>query len=170
MKKVIILFLFSTTIFAQNGISFAVHQDIKLGLGLDKQHMNDTPTLDIIVTANLEGKQFEYYYFAIQPLYERANLHESKFIRYGFNTIWNFNKLVVPKLTVGIGLGFSMIERDYSSCYRTYSATADIRYPIAKNLDLTLKNEWLQRPDLITPKLCYNLSFGLTFKPIHLFK
>lgn len=151
-------------LYSQDGISASILQDAKLGLGMDKLHKNDTPTLDLIINVNLDGKQFEWYYFSIQMLYERANLYDGYFSRYGVNTLWNFNQLIVRKLKIGAGIGLHMIERHNTGGLGSYSATIDVSYPITKNLSIISKNEWLRRPDLITPKLCYNLSFGLNYK------
>lgn len=149
---------------AQNGISVSVLNDIKLGLGLDKEHLNNSPTLDLIVKVNLEGKQYEYHYFAVQVLYERANLHDGYFNRYGVNAIWNLHSLVIPKLKLGFGVGLHMIERPCTGGIGTYSGTLEVSCPISKKWAITLNNEWLRRPDLITPKIGYNLALGLNYK------
>lgn len=169
MKKLlIILTLISFNLNAQDGISFSVLQDAKLGLGMDKKHLNTNPTLDLIVNMNWEGKQFEYYYFAIQTQFETANLHDGNFKRYSVHGIWNLNTLIVPKIKLGFGIGLGIIHRPLSGGLGSYSGTLDISYPIAKNWNVIAKNEWVRRPDLATPKLGYNLAFGLTYKPIHL--
>lgn len=169
MKKLIILLtLISINLHAQDGISFSVLQDVKLGLGLDKTHGNTTPTLDVLINMNWEGKQYEYYYFAIQTQFEKANLYGDNFYRYGVNGIWNFNKLIVPKLKIGFGVGLGIIHRENNSGFGSYSGTLELSYPIAKNLAVIIKNEWVRRSDLPTPKTGYNLAAGITFKPIHL--
>lgn len=164
----IIFMLLSSVILAQDGISFFATHDIKLGLGMDKTHKNDEPTLDLIIGFNLEGKQFEYYYFAVQTEYERANLYDGYFSRYSINLMWNFNKLVVPKLTVGLGAGIGIIGRHESGSTGTYLIVVDVSYPITKNLATIIKNEYIRRSDLLTPRLGYNLSIGLNWKPFHL--
>jgi len=169
MKKLLILIsLIFFDLHAQNGISFSVLHDGKLGLGLDEKHKNDGPTLDLIVNMNWEGKQFQQYYFAIQTQFETANLYDGHFKRYSVHGIWNFNRLVVDRLNVGIGVGIGAIHRDNSDGLGNYSFTLEASYPIFKNFSAIIKNEWVRRPDLATPKLGYNLGFGFTFKPIHL--
>ena len=149
---------------AQKGISFSVLQDVKLGLGLDKEHGNDKPTRDLIVNMNWQGNQYEYYYFALQTQFETAALSGGYFKRYSVHGIWNFNQLVIPKMVVGVGVGSGVIHRPNTGGLLTYSGTIDINYPITKRAFIMLKNEWVRRPDLATPKLGYNLSIGLTYK------
>tara|TARA_R110002049_G_scaffold4063_2_gene29296 strand:- start:7195 stop:7728 length:534 start_codon:yes stop_codon:yes gene_type:complete len=161
------LILFMLSVYkcnAQDGISFSVLQDVKLGLGMDKKHMNPNPTLDIIVNMNWEGKQYDYYYFTVQTQYERANLHDGYFSRYSVHGIWNLNTLILPKLKLGFGVGIGMIHRPNTGGLGSYSGTLDVSYPIAKKLSVIAKNEWVRRPDLITPKLGYNLALGLNYK------
>ena len=149
---------------AQEGISFAVLQDVKLGLGLDKEHGNTEPTLDIIINMNWEGKQYEYYYFAVQTQFEKANLCDGDYLRYSVHGIWSFNTLIVPKLSLGFGVGLGIIHRPLSGGLVSYSGSLDISYPIFKKVSVIAKNEWVRRPDLITPKLGYNLSLGINYK------
>lgn len=162
----VLLFMFLMVLCsnAQDGISVSVLQDFKLGLGLDKEHNGGKSVMDLIVKVNMEGKQFEYYYFAMQVQYERANLQSGYFSRYGVNAIWNLNSLLVPKLKLGFGIGLHMIERPNTGGMGSYSGTLELSYPITKKLALIVNNEWLRRPDLVTPKTGYNLSGGLTYK------
>lgn len=162
LKLLIMIASFNTM--AQNGISASILQDTKLGFGLDKKHLNDKPTLDLIANVNFEGKQKEYYYFAMQLQYERAELHSGYFSRYGVNALWNFNKLVVDNLTIGLGGGLHMIERHNTGGLGSYSGLVEVSYPIAKKLRVIAKNELLRRPDLEVPKLGYNLSLGVNYK------
>ena len=169
MKKLLILIsLISIHLHAQNGISFSVLHDGKLGLGLDKKHLNDRPTLDLIINMNWEGKQFQHYYFAIQTQFETANLYDGYFKRYSVHGIWNFNKLILDKLNIGMGVGIGVIHRERTDGLGNYSGTIEISYPIFRDLSIINKNEWVRRPDLATPKLGYNFSIGLKYKPIHL--
>lgn len=171
MKKYIIIllmFLMAYLAKAQEGISFSVLQDVKLGLGMDKKHGNDSPTMDIIVNMNFEGKQFEWYYFSMQTQFEKANLSSGDYYRYSVHSIWTLNKLIIPKLRIGLGCGLGVIHRPLSGGLLSYSGTMDISYTIFKNTGLTIKNELVRRPDLPNKKIGYNLSFGLTFKLINL--
>lgn len=164
MKTIkLILLLATLTTQAQNKISYSILQDTKLAFGLDTEHKNNTPTLDAIFNINLEGKQFKYYYFSTQIQYEHANLYQNYYSRYGVNLIWVFNQLIIPKLKIGAGAGLHMINRATKPGNGSYSATLEINYPILKRLSIISKNEWVRRSDLITPKLGYNLSFGLKF-------
>ena len=104
MKKLIILLLVSVSTYAQNTVSFSVSQDLKLG---------NEKTIDVILTANLEGKQFSYGYFTLQPFYEYSNVNKEDFHRYGVNAIWFINRLIVPKLELGFGGGDSVSLRGF---------------------------------------------------------
>lgn len=164
--RTLLILLLALNLNAQDGISIGVFHDVKLGLGLDKEHGNDKSTLDLLLNVSLEGKQFKYYYFSVVPFFEMANLHGGDYKRYGVNLMWNFNKLIVDRLEIGVGAGFGVIHRPES--YASYSFTADLSYPITKWLSTTLKNEWVRRSELITPKLGYNLSLGIKLKLIKL--
>ena len=169
MKNYLIILMFLTlTANAQKGISFSVLQDVKLGLGLDAEHGNDKPTADVIINMNWQCTQYEFYYFALQTQYEHANLSSGYFRRYSVHGIWNFNRLIIPNLTIGAGVGVGALHRQNLGGLLTYSGTVDISYKVFKNIDVIIKNEMVRRPDLETPKLGYNLSFGLTFKPVQL--
>jgi hypothetical protein len=114
MKKyalILLMFLLTFLATSQEGISISILQDVKLGLGMDKEHGNDTPTTDLIFNVNLEGMQLEYYYFAMQVQYEHANLSGGYLRRYSVHGIWNFNQLIVPKLTVSPAIGVGAIHR-----------------------------------------------------------
>ena len=166
-KQIIIIAILIVLAFkcnAQDGLSISVLHDVKLGLGLDKEHGNDKPTLDYIIVFNMDGKQFEWYYFSVQTYYEHAELSSGYFKRYGFNTTWTLNELIVPKLKLGFGMGLGAIHRHLSGGMLTYSGVLEVSYPILKNIDLISRNEWVRRPDLITPKLAYNLSIGIKYK------
>lgn len=149
---------------AQERIGFTALHDVKLGLGMDKQHNNSKSVLNVILAVDLEGKQFEWYYLSIQPFYEYANLQESNYHRYGVNAKWNFNRLVIDKLTVSPGLGIGMIFREGNGGSGSYQFLIDLSYPITKDLSFIGRNEWVRRTDLLTPKLGYNVSVGLNYK------
>ena len=151
---------------SQEKIQFGTYQDIKLGFGQDEEHGNVSPTLDLLLNVSLEGKQFKYYYFSIVPFFEMANLHSGDFKRYGVSLMWNFNRLLIERLEIGIGTGFGVIHRPES--YASYSFTADLSCLIAKGISLGLKNEWVRRSELKTPKLAYNLSIGIKLNLIKL--
>ena len=169
MKKLIIItVLFTSSVFAQQGISFALLHDVKLGLGLDKEHKNDKYTTDLIFNMNWETRQYEYYYFTLQSQYEHANLYSGYLRRYSVHGIWNFNKLIVPKLNIGIGIGVGALHRENYGGMLNYSGTMDISYPMFKNVAIIAKNEWVKRPELPNKKIGYNLSFGIKYKPINL--
>lgn len=149
---------------AQNGLSFSALHDVKLGLGLDKQHNDGKPTADIILLMNFEGKQFEYYYFNMQTYFEHASLKSGYFRRYGVNALWNFNTLILPKLKLGFGGGMGVIHRQNTGGLLSYSGIIEVSYPISKHLFIMQRNEFVRRPDLETPKTGYNLSIGINYK------
>lgn len=162
MKKLIpLIFFISITLNSQNAISFSLLQDVKLGLGMDAEHGNNGFTQDLIFNMNWEGKQFEYYYFSVQTQYEHAELSSGYFKRYSAHGIWNFNKLIVDKLEIGLGVGLGMVHRNNTGGLGSYSFTADISYPIVKNLSAIFKNEYVYRPLLKGMK--YNLSLGIKY-------
>lgn len=163
MKKLLIIIaIFTLNIQAQNTISFSVLQDIKLGLGMDEEHGNIGFTPDVILNVNLEGKQFEWYYFSMQVQYEHAELSSGYFKRYSVHGIWNLNQLIIPKMEVGLGVGLGMINRKEAEGIGSYSGTIDISYPITKKLHVILKNEYVRRP--LIDAFRYNLSAGLKYK------
>lgn len=163
MKKILIIIaIFTLNIQAQNTISFSVLQDIKLGLGMDEEHGNIGFTPDVILNVNLEGKQFEWYYFSMQVQYEHAELSSGYFKRYSVHGIWNLNQLIIPKMEVGLGVGLGMINRKEAEGIGSYSGTIDISYPITKKLHVILKNEYVRRP--LIDAFRYNLSAGLKYK------
>lgn len=165
MKKIILLIsLITLSTQAQDGLSVSILQDFKLGVGADKKHGNDKPTMDLIINVNWEGKQKEFHFFALQLQYERANLHDGYLSRYSVNAIWNLNALILPKLQIGFGIGLGMIERPDNPGNGSYSGLIELSYPISRNLSVITKNEWVRRSELKTPKTGYNLSGGLKYK------
>lgn len=169
MKNILIIFaLFTLGLPAQDGISVALLQDVKLGLGMDKAHGNTSPTLDVLASLTLEGKQFTYHYFSVQAQYEHANLSSGYFSRYSVNALWNYNQLILENLEFAYGFGLGMINRKHQEGLGSYSGTIELSYKIAKRWGVVLKNEWVRRPDLQTPKTAYNLSLGLKLKLVEL--
>lgn len=144
-------------------VSLSVLQDVKLGAGLDSKHNYNKSVLDLIVNVNLEGKQLEYYYFAVQLQFETANLRDSNLYRYGVNLMWNFNELVIDRATIGVGVGGHMINRDGMSSL-SYGALSDISYRIDDNFWIITKHEFYRRTDLMTPHTGYNLALGVKYK------
>lgn len=163
---IILMIIFWSVVYtqcsAQNRITASVLHDVKLGLGLDSKHNNGKSVIDIIGNINLEGKQFEWYYFSTQLQYEYANLQQTNMHRYTVNFLWNFNQLVIPKTTFSLGFGGSMIHREGQS-YLSYGLVNDIKHPLNKNIALVAKNEVYRRGDLYTPKFGYNFSVGINF-------
>ena len=164
--RTLFILLFALSLNAQDGISVGAFHDIKLGLAMDKEHGNDNPTLDLLLNVSLEGKQFSYYYFSAEPFFEIADLHGGDYKRYGVSLMWNFNRLIVEGLEIGVGAGFGVIHRPES--YASYSFTADLRHPISKTVSVALKNEFVRRSELKTPKTGYNLSLGIKVKLVKL--
>lgn len=162
--RTLFILLLALNLNAQDGISLGVFQDIKLGLGMDKEHGNDRPTLDKIFNISLEGKQLKYYYFSVVPFFEVAALHGGDYKRYGVSLMWNFNQF--RWFEIGVGAGFGVIHRPES--YASYSFTADLSHSISKSVSIALKNEFVRRSELEVPKLGYNLSFGIKLKHIKL--
>lgn len=163
MKKLIIILLITASAYSQDGISVAILQDVKLGLGLDDWHANDVPTLDLIANVNLEGNQFKYYYFAMQLQYEYANLSGGKYHRYGVNATWNF-ETIINNVYAGVGCGLHMINRPHNEGNGSYSLLCDLSYKLSDKLSVISKNEFVKRTDLPNKKFGYNLSFGLKYK------
>ena len=129
-----------------------------------KDNHGNTPfTPDLIITSNWEGKQFQYYYFSLQPFYQYANLQSETFQRYGFNLNWNFNKLIIDKTTLTIGTGLAVIHRPYPTI--SYQFNTELSYKLLEWLDVSLRNELIKRTDLPNNKLGYNLSFGIIIQP-----
>lgn len=151
---------------AQDGISASVLHDTKLlFMGDDKG--NPAGTTDVILNVNLEGKQFAWYYFGLQAQYEHANLKGGYLRRYSVHGMWYFNRLVVPNLTIGVGVGPAVLHRPGMGKY-SYSFTSDVSYKLTKNLDFIIKNEWVRRTDLEVNATRYNLSAGLKYKFLNL--
>ncbi|WP_428743201.1 hypothetical protein [Tenacibaculum sp.] len=167
MKKYLILILMFTityTCHSQDGLSFTVLQDIKLGLGMDKDHGNDRPTPDFIIAMNFEGKQFEWYYFSMQSYFEHASLSSGYFRRYGVNATWTLNQLVINKLKISVGGGIGVIHRKDSGGMLTYGVLSEISYPVTKHFSMVLRNEINTSPDLPNKDARYNLSLGFNYE------
>lgn len=152
---------------SQEQLTFGIYQDVKLGLGMDKEHGNDKPTFDMIFNVNMEGNQFEYYYFSVQAQYEHADLYGGKFDRYGVNLMWNFNKLIIDDLTASFGFGGHVISRPWIDGMLSYSILNELSYEINDFLDVSLKNEFVKRSDLLNNKLGFNMYFGFKIKPFN---
>lgn len=158
------MFILAYTCHSQDGLSFTVLQDIKLGLGMDKEHGNDRPTPDFIIAINFEGKQFEWYYFSMQSYFEHADLKSGYFRRYGVNATWTLNQLIVNKLKISVGGGIGVIHRENIGGLLTYSLVNEISYPITKHFYVIQRNEFVKRNDLSNRKFGYNSSIGIGYK------
>ena len=162
MKKLfIIMVLISTISKAQEKISIGIYQDAKLSIMKDN-YGNIPFTPDVIITVNLEGKQFKHYYFSVQPFYEFADLHGGKFHRYGINTNWNLNQLIIPNTTITAGLGLGMIHR-FSMGTPSYQANLEIKHKLAQWIELAIRTELVRRSELENPQFKPNLSYGVVF-------
>lgn len=168
--KLIILILFPLLLTAQSSLEISVTQDARL-LFLGDNKGNEAGTLNTVINLNMQGKQYEYYYFSISPQFEFANLKD-KFYRYSVNGIWTFNRLIIPKLEAGIGIGAGIIHRDNIELagQLSYSFTGELSYPITKKIKATTKYELVKRSDL---KVLYgdkelkpNFYIGFKFKII----
>ena len=146
--QIIILLLCSAICFSQQKLSLSVYQDTKLLITGDNKG-NDPLTPDLIFNMDWEGKQQTWYYFSIKTQYEFANLVGGKFYRYTVNGICNFNKLIVPKMEFGIGLGFGALHRPNTDGLGTYSLTTELNYPLTKNIKASVKYEIVRRSDLV---------------------
>ena len=163
MKKLLLLlFIAVQTFYAQDKISFGVFQDARLLIS-DDDYGNTAPTLDLIFNMDWEGKQFTYYYFSIKSQYEQANLQGTTFRRYTINTMWNLNRLFIPKLEAHLGVGIGMIHRKPLSAF-TYSATSELTYPLFKRIRIALKYEYVRRNDLETPQFKHNGAVGIQWE------
>ena len=164
MKKLFILLftLFTLSVFSQEKIRVGLFQDGSL-LVSDDTHGNTAPTIDMILSIDLQGKQFSSYYFSIRPQFEFADLYSGKFYRYSVISMWNFNTLDVDGVEFGIGTGIGMIHKN-GGASMSYSFVAELAYPFAEDWRVGLRNEWVHRSELETKPLRYNLSFGVTFE------
>ena len=160
MKKLTLLLLLCTFfVNSQERITIGLFQDAKL-LVSDDNHGNIAPTTDITVYVSLEGQQFENYYFSMQPFYEQADLLGGHFKRYGVNSVWNLNNLVLNKLEIGLGTGIGLINRPGISV-ASYQFVGEISYPITKWLKLASRYEYVRRSDLDSPEFRHNVSAGI---------
>jgi len=159
MKKLLLILLFTTIATAQEKISLGVYQDAKLTFYRDN-HGNEPFTADIVITANLEGKQFKHYYFSLQPFYEYADLHGGKLHRYGINTNWNLNQLIITNTTITAGIGLGLIHR-FSMGFPSYQANLELKHKIAQWLELAIRTELVRRSELEDPQFKPNLSYGI---------
>lgn len=164
MKKIFLLLLtlFSLSIYSQEHKRAGVFQDGKL-LVSDDEHNNTAPTLDLTLSFDLQGKQFEYYYFSIRSQIQYADLWSGALYRYSVIPMWNFNKMIINELEVGVGVGFGMIHKNGGSS-SSYSFVGEITYPLAEDWRFGIRNEWVRRSELETPVLRYNLSFGVLYE------
>jgi hypothetical protein len=152
---------------AQEHVSVSVFQDSKLLL-LGDEKGNNAGTANILVSLNLEGKQFEYYYFSMQPFYEYADLNGGYFHRYGVNSVWTMNKLFIDSLEASLGAGIGMIHRTGLGLY-SYQFIAQLSYPITPWLFASTRYEIVRRSDLVylwdtKEPFKPNFSVGVIFK------
>lgn len=164
MKKLYLLLftLFTLTLYSQENIRVGLFQDGSL-LVSDDTHGNTSPTIDMMLSFDLQGKQFSSYYFSMRTQMEFADLYSGKFYRYSVIPMWNFNGLDVDGVEVGIGGGIGMIHKN-GGASMSYSIVAELSYPFAEDWRVGLRNEWVHRSELETKPLRYNLSFGVTFE------
>ena len=168
MKYLLLLILAMQLTYAQDKISISILQDSKLLISGDT-HGNSPSTFDLILSADLEGQQLNWYYFSMRAQYEQADLYSGMFYRYSVQSIWTFNKLFIPNLELGTGIGLSMIHRGgtiKTPGLGSYSFIGELSYPISKKLRMLVRNEFIHRADLVywyneTNPLKYNLSAGL---------
>lgn len=164
MKKLfLLLFTFLTlSLYSQEHIRVGLFQDGKL-LVSDDVHNNSAPTIDLTLSFDLQGKQFEWYYFSVRPQIEYANLWSGELYRYSVIPMWNVNKLNINKLEIGVGVGYGIIHKN-GGASSSYSFVGELTYPFADDWRFGIRNEWVRRSELQTPVLRYNLSFGITYE------
>jgi len=154
--KSLILILFPLLIFSQSNVSLGVYIDPKLTLFGDGKHYD--ATLDFKVEIELQGKQFEYYYFSIKAQYENAQLRP-QFTSWLIAPGWNFNQLIVPNTSIGIFPTVGFINR-FGEGFFTYGATGEISYKIGR-ISLSLQCQAIDRPDV--PKFGLSNYLGIKY-------
>jgi len=144
MKNLIIL-LFPLLIFSQENIMLEGLFDPRLMiLGDGKSY--GAGTADFKIGVELQGKQFEWYYFAMKAQYEYADL-KPRYISYLISAGWTFNQFLPENLNTGIFLTTGFIHR-FGTSFFTYGATGEISYKLTDRLKLTIQYQAIKRGDL----------------------
>lgn len=146
MKKLlIILALITSQAYSQSNVTIGVYQDPKLAFQID-DYGNTPFTLDMKISVELNGKQFNQYYFSIRPEFEYAELYGGKYVSWLVNGGWVFNQLFIDDLSIGGYLTGGLIHR-WGAGYATYGTTGDISY--GKRLKVSILGQILRSTDLI---------------------
>lgn len=158
------------SISSQGKIALGIYQDVKL-LFLGDSHLNPSGTIDIMFNLKIQGNQNTYGYFIITPEYEQANLSEI-FKRLSVNLGFVFNQLYIRNLhfirniELTTNIGYGIIYRHQRNS-RNWSFNAIISYKLNDFLKVSLKNQFLNRGDLMLKykvnESRYSLFFGLEF-------
>lgn len=115
MKKLLLLIGFlPIMLLAQDRISIGAYHDVKLGLIGDEEHGYDAGTLDVYVTAKMQGEQGTYGYLTVYPSFEYAEL-SVPYKRYSVNAGYTFNRLFIDDIEVMPSLGYGFIDREGAS-------------------------------------------------------
>jgi len=156
--KTLILILFPLLMFSQSQVTVGVYIDPKLTLFGDGKHYD--ATLDFKVELELQGKQFDWYYFSIKAQYEHADL-KPQYTAWLVAPGWTFNQLVIPNTSIGIFPAIGFINR-YGEGFFTYGATGEISYIAIRNkLSISLQCQAIDRPDV--PKFGISNYIGIKY-------
>lgn len=132
--------------YAQDSPSLAIYQDARLAVSED-DNGNKPFTLDVLVRAELQGKQFELYYGSLVAEFEYAELYSGDYKRFGFGYQWTFNRWF-NKQEYTVGVTTNIIHRFKSSHRNVFALNLDWSYLITDNLKLSLLCVILNREDL----------------------
>tara|TARA_R110000850_G_scaffold72024_14_gene158747 strand:- start:1906 stop:2415 length:510 start_codon:yes stop_codon:yes gene_type:complete len=147
MKKLLVLLVlaFSLNSFSQDKIKLSFYQDAKLAT-IDDGHGNEPFTLDFLFKFKMTGKQQEFGYMVISPIFEYAEI-EGVYKRYAVDLGYTFNKLILDDFEATASINYGIQER-WSKAFLVFGSDFELGYKITDNISINLLAQFVQRKDL----------------------
>lgn len=131
---------------AQEQVSLAVLQDVKLATIGDKDHGYDAFTLNVIARVKMQGNQQKYGYLIVYPEVEYAHLKQS-YLRYSANFGYTLNQLFIKNLEASLAGGFGFINREGEGS-SSFSLTGELGYRLSNRFKIVVDGQLVQRSDI----------------------
>ena len=163
MKKYIIialLFIMAHLAKAQEQVSLAFLQDVKLATIGDKDHGYDAFTLNVIARVKMQGNQQKHGFLIVYPEVEYADLKQS-YLRYSANAGYTFNQLFINNFEASLFGGFGFINRDGEGS-SSLSLTGELGYRLSNRFKIVMDGQMVQRSDI--QKNIFSGFLGVEFK------
>ena len=157
--KLLILLLFTVTMFSQTAIGISASLDNKLTF-IEDDYGNKPFTFDGTFKFSMQGYQKKLGYLQIAAKYEFADLAGGKLHRYGAEVGYTFtyNKFGLMPHT---GYGILKRENDYARRSWEFGATASFR--VLKNFKIITAVIWTERTDLLKVGYRMNMNTGIQY-------